>query len=903
MRSLRAWWLRLLGFFTAAARAEQFDAELQSHLDLHIDDNVRRGMSPEAARRQALIALGGAQSVRQAYHDRGTLPSLESFVQDIRIAVRMLRKAPGFTAAAVLILALGIGANSAMFSLVNAVLLRPLNGGHLGGDFVGLYSGDRTRPDRFRPFSYPEYLDIKSQNDVFNDLLAESAARPGLTENELTRRVMAGLVSSNYFSTLGVEMSVGRAFTTEEERPESASAVVVVSYPFWRQHGFIPSIIGQSITISGRPFTIVGVAPQGFNGTMPVIAPDLWLPLGAASLLTDGQNIGPSNRVVNDRSAQTLLLAGTLKRGTSAAAAESRLAAIAASLEAAYPQYNGNQRLVVHARSRVAMGPQPRSDAGPAAGAAVLMSVAGLVLLVACLNLANILMARGASRQQEIAIRLAVGGGRARIVRQLLIEGLLLSTMGGLAALLAAWWAASRVMVALTEVLPMRIFIDVSPDGRAIAAVALASILSALVFALGPAWRLSKTNLSTTLKLAAPVGATRPRRVSVPGVLVSAQVALSVALLISAGVFLRASVMAASADPGFPLEGGLIAEIDTRMAGLDEARARATYAAILDRLRTLRNVDSASVASMVPFGLSQFGRQVTHGGVRTSSTFVVIGSDYFRTLGLRVISGREFTTAEEQDAAAEPIAIIDQILAQRLFAGENPIGQSVRLSARDQADELVRIVGVVAGVRDDVLQPPDAHVYVPFGRHFGGEMTLHVKTDAGAAATMLEPVKAAIQSVDSRLPVLSLKTMTAHRDATPSLWGVTFIARLFVAFGIIAALLATAGVYGLRAYLVTQRKREIGIRIALGATRAGVIGQLLKEGAWNAATGLIAGAVFAVGLIQVLRQTGMLYDVRAIDPLVFTVAPFMLAAATAIASYLPARRALRGNPTVALRAE
>jgi len=281
----------------------------------------------------------------------------------------------------------------------------------------------------------------------------------------------------------------------------------------------------------------------------------------------------------------------------------------------------------------------------------------------------------------------------------------------------------------------------------------------------------------------------------------------------------------------------------------------------------------------------------------------VIGSDYFRTLGLRVISGREFTTAEEQDAAAEPIAIIDQILAQRLFAGENPIGQSVRLSARDQADELVRIVGVVAGVRDDVLQPPDAHVYVPFGRHFGGEMTLHVKTDAGAEATMLEPVKAAIQSVDSRLPVLSLKTMTAHRDATPSLWGVTFIARLFVAFGIIAALLATAGVYGLRAYLVTQRKREIGIRIALGATRAGVIGQLLKEGAWNAATGLIAGAVFAVGLIQVLRQTGMLYDVRAIDPLVFTVAPFMLAAATAIASYLPARRALRGNPTVALRAE
>ena len=573
MRTLRAWWIRLAGLFTGERRAQQFDEELRAHLEMHVEDNIHRGMTPKEARRQALLALGGAQSVRDAYRDRGGLPSLESLVQDIRFAVRMLRKAPGFTAVAVLILALGIGANSALFSLVNALLLRPLNGGHPRGEFVGLYSGDRRRPDRFRAFSYPEYVDIRQKNDVFNELLAESIARPGLTEDGLTRRVMTELISSNYFSALGVELAAGRPFTLEEERPGSDAAVAIVGYTYWRQHGLAPDVVGRPIMLSGRTFTIVGVAPQGFNGTMPVIAPELFLPLGSASLVTDSEDVGP-NRISNDRSAQPLLLSGTLKAGTSAAAGESRLAALASSLESAYPQYNNNQRLVVHARSRVSMGPQPRSDAAPSAGAAVLMSVAGLVLLVACLNLANILLARGAVRRQEIAVRLALGGGRARIVRQLLVEGMLLSAMGGVAALLASWWAAARVMSSLTSVLPMPIFMDISPDGRVATAVAFASIVSTLFFALGPAWRLSKPDLTMALKQSVPMAGSRVRRIGMPGLLVAAQVALSVALLITAGVFLRASLAAASADPGFSLSGGLMADVDPRMIGLDETRGR-----------------------------------------------------------------------------------------------------------------------------------------------------------------------------------------------------------------------------------------------------------------------------------------------------------------------------------------
>ena len=280
------------------------------------------------------------------------MPSPESFVQDVRFAIRMLKKAPGFTIAAVLILALGIGANSAVVSLVNGLLLRPLNGGRLSGEFVGLYSGDWKRPDRYRSFSYPEYVDIRRENDVFDSLIAEAAINPGLTEGGLTRRVRAGVVSSNYFSALGVDLAAGRPFTLDEERPDDGAAVAIVSYPYWQQRGLTPEILGRSITVNGHSLTIVGVAPPGFNGTMPVLSADLWLPFGAAALVTSAEDASSPGRFVNDRSVQTLLLAGTLRQGTSIAAAESRLAALASSFEAAFPQYNNDQRLVVHARSR-----------------------------------------------------------------------------------------------------------------------------------------------------------------------------------------------------------------------------------------------------------------------------------------------------------------------------------------------------------------------------------------------------------------------------------------------------------------------------------------------------------------------------------------------------------------------
>jgi predicted permease len=900
MRGLRAWGIRVLGLFTRRRRVEQFDAELASILEMHVDEGIRRGLSPDDARRQAFVALGGMH-VRDAYRDRGGLPALEFLVQDFRFAARMLRKSPGFTAVAVLILSMGIGANAAMFSLVNGLLLKPLNG--IRVEVFGLFAGERSRPDRFRPFSYPEYVDIRDRNTVFAGLFAESVARPGLTENGLTRRITASVVSSNFFPALGVSMAAGRGFTVEEERPGSGAAVAVVPYRYWLQRGFRPDVLGESITLNGHRFTVVGVAPEGFNGTMPVMSSDLWLPFGAASLVEMRGTIGPSTRVVNDRTVRTLLLAGTLRSGITAASAESQLTTLAAALERAYPEHNRDQRLIVAPRSRVNRGPTPRSDSGPAAAAVALMAIAGLVLIVACLNLANILLARGSVRQPEIAIRLALGGSRIRVVRQLVIEGLLLSALGGAAALIIAWWASSNLLSSLSTAVPAQIFLSTSPDVRVVTAIAVACIVSTIVFALFPAWTLSRPDLVATLKQTRTAPFAGRRLLSVPGVLVGTQLALSLALLVSAGMFLRAATSAATTEPGFPLSGGLLAEIDVGLIGLDERQGRDAYAGVLDAVRALPTVRAASIASLVPLGNTRIDRPVMRGEMTTSATYTVTGADYFSALRLPLVAGREFLESEERDPAAEPVAIVDQTAAQRLFPGESPLGQFIRVSMNDRVGEPLRIVGVGGVVHDDVLEPPDAHVYVPHGRNYTSVMTLHVRTAPGLEAGMLERVRQAIGEVNAQLPIVSLKTLTEHRDSSATLWAVFLAAKMFAAFGVIALVLATVGVYGLRAYLVARRTREVGIRLALGATRSEIVAQLLGESARVSGAGLVAGAVLAFGLVQVLRASGMLYQVSATDPVVLTLAPLVLATTTAVASYLPARRAMQIDPALALRSE
>ena len=899
VRRFRAWWIRLAGVFTAARRAQDFDAELEAHLEMHVEHNVRLGMTPEEARRQALVALGGPQVVRDTYRDRGTVPLIESLAQDVRFALRMLRMAPGFAATAIVILTAGIGANGVIFNFINAVLLKPLNGGR-HAELMGLYSGDRTRPDAFRLFSYPEYVDVRSRNDVFADLFAESRMRAGVTENGLTRLAIASYVSSNYFRALGATPTIGRFFTGEEERPGSGAPVAVVSHGYWRRLGMPADIIGRTLLVNGQPLTIVGVAPNGFQGTLPGLPGEFWLPLGGASLTAIDERLAP---IADDRSSFSLMALGTLKPGVSADDAQARLVPLASALEAAYPQWNRNQRLLVVRQSRVNFGLPPSGDTETMIGAMVLMAISGMVLVVACLNLANLQLARGSVRRQEIAVRLALGGSRLRIVRQLLVEGVLLSGAAGAVAMGVSWWGSARISSSISSLLQRDIAIDTAPDARLLAVIGAACVLSAIVFSLGPAVKLSRSDLVTAMKQLGPLPSARRRRVSVPGMLVATQVALSLALLVTAGVFARASVNAASSDPGFALEGGILVDVDAGIGRLSETETRVAYARMLDRLRVLPDVRAASAASIVPFGPARDGRIVRNQAASVAATFTVVFSQYFETLGIPIVAGREFTPVEDQ-RTTEPVAVIDQHLSALLFPGRSPLGEFVQLARGDAVDgEPLRIVGVVPSVRDDILAAANAHIYVPFGHQFHGAMTFHLRTAPASETAVMARAREVLRGVDGRLAVLDVRTMTAHRDGMPDLFGVRLGAALFAAFGLIGLMLSAAGLYGLRAYLVTQRTRELGIRLALGATRGGVVGQLVKEGSITSAAGIVVGLALALALVQLLRQSGMLYQVSAVDPAVFALAPLTLILATVAASYIPARRALRIDPSAALRPE
>jgi putative ABC transport system permease protein len=391
--------------------------------------------------------------------------------------------------------------------------------------------------------------------------------------------------------------------------------------------------------------------------------------------------------------------------------------------------------------------------------------------------------------------------------------------------------------------------------------------------------------------------------VSLHALMVGTQVALSLALLVTAGVFARASLNLADGEPGFPLDGKVLVEIDSGIAGMDEPATRTAYARVLDRLRSLPEVTGASMASIVPFGRIRDGRMVRVGSQSAGATRTVIGSGYFETLGLRVMAGREFTPVEEA-RATEPVAIVDETLARLVFGGRSPIGEFLQLMRGDDPDGgPLRVVGVVAPVRDDMLRPASPHVYVPSGGQFNSMMTFHVHTEPGLEAVTMARAREAIRAVDPQLPVLAVTTMAARRLESPNLGAVRLVAVLFASFGVISLVLSAAGLYGLRAYLVAQRTRELGVRLALGATRGGVLGQLLKEGSVTAAFGITAGLGLGVALVQVLRQSGLLYEVGLVDPAVFVAAPLVLAAATLTASYLPARRALRIDPAVALRPE
>jgi len=846
-------------------------------------------------------------------------------LQDFRFAFRQLGKARAFTAAAVIVLALGIGVNTAIFSLVNALLFQPPHYSK-PDEVVQVFSQDKKNPKIFRGFSYPTYLDLRAQNSVFTGLMAHNLAMVGLGEKGSTRRAFTDVVSSNYFSVMGVSPLQGRAFTAEEETPGRSAAVAVVSYNYWKKNGLNPAMLGSTIAIDGRQFTVVGILPQGFTGTTQIFAPEIWLPLGVYDQVANDFETQNKEKL-NDRAGRQFMVVGRLKPGVTATAAGPALKTLAANLERTYPVEQKDQTFMLEQLSRFSLSTSPTSGNKVKRLAPLLFGMAGVVLLVACLNLANMLLARGTARRKEIAIRLALGASRGRIVRQLLCEGFVLALTGGVFGMVLGLWSSDLLVASLGKALPIDMVWSTGLSVPVLAATFAFCLFGTLAFALGPALKLSKAAVIGDLKEHAGEDTVVRRWKFLPrNPLVVAQIAFSLALLTAAALFIRGANKAAAVETGLQTKSNYLLEVDASLASYDQARSQNLYRALEERLAALPGVESASISSTVPFGLISLDKKVQRGGAHPApdarpataaegrvftANWNSVGADYFKTVGLPLLRGRAFNATEAMHQTTPTVAIVDEVLAKKLWPDGNALGQQIQfaekdaLKTKDGTKAQIEIVGVVPYARRSLFdQDPDGTLYLPFAEGFQSNVFFHLKFAPNAgrdAAATTDLIRRTVDEIDAAVPILSLKTFAQHLESNFELWIVRAGAALFSVFGGLALALATVGVYGVKAYAVARRTREIGIRMALGAQRGVVLRMFMREGAVMLAGGVLLGLLLAAGTGKLL--SGLLYEVGALDPVAFTLAPAMLAATALLATWLPARRATRISPMAALRTE
>ena len=826
---------------------------------------------------------------------------------DLKLSLRHLRRTPGFVAAAASVLALGIGLNAVMFSLcwLFAFSGRPF---HDPDALVQLYSRNAEEPDSYRAFSYGAYRTIAERPDLFTGVTAHQMAVVGVRDGGDARRALAGVVSANYFDVLGVSLR-GRGFTPEEDRPGTDPTVVIASHAFWKRHGRDPGLLGSEVRVNERLFTVVGIAPEGFTGSMAVFGPELFFPLGAFDSITNDFG-GQESRTLGRPDTYNLFLIGRLRPGATVTGAGPALDLLAESVRRAWPAEYEGQEFQVAPLPRLGTSTRPMQEEAVTTVSLVMLGMTGAVLTIVCLNLASLLLARGQARRREFAIRLALGGGRGRIVRQLLTEGLVLSLLGGGLGVLAGTLATEHLMAALAHRLPVSIAVDAVSSPRLLAGTALFSVLATLMFALGPALRHSRADVVTDLKLqAGQAGAAGRRRFLPRHPLVALQVGLSLSLLIAAGLFLRMARQAALVELGVRADDTVLAEVDAGLAGYDEARGLAAYARIEERLRALPGVQSAAVGATVPFGTTSFGRSVKRAGAAASEPVVgarwnAVGASYFDAMGIPLTRGRGFSDVEAQRAGAPAVAVIDEVLARELWPEGDPIGRTLQMQdgGRERPSELVEVVGVVPVVRDDFFsQVPGRAVYVPLAQGYRSNVHFHVRPRPGAASGLPDAVRSALAEAAPGLPLFRVLSFRDHLSSSLEHWGVNLMAAMFTAMGAVAALVALVGIYGAKSYAVSRRTREIGVRMALGATRGQVLALVLRGGVQLAAVGVALGGLLGLGLGRILDS--VFVEVVAFDPLTFTAAAGLLSLACLVAAFLPARRATRVDPSVALRAE
>jgi predicted permease len=840
---------------------------------------------------------------------------MTNLFQDLRYSARILLKHPGFTLTAVGVLTLGIGVNAGIFGIINGLLFRPLAGAESPGEVVGIYSKDRTTERGYRGFSYPGFEDVRAAEGPFTHVAAHNVALVGLTENGTTRQAMADIVSTNYFAALGVRPMLGRDFTLAEEQPGTTERAVIISHKRWERMGFDPDVLSKTVRLNGQDYGIIGVAPERFGGTTAIIGTEFFLPLGVHDLF-ENDFASRDARPLSDRRNRSLLLVARIAPGLTRDQVNERLKVMAAAHEAAYPAENQHQDLLARPLSRLSISTSPQDDGELWLPMAMLQGLAAAVLLTSCLNLANMMLAFGSARQKEIAIRLAVGGGRGRIVRQLLVQGLMLAVAGGVLGMVAATWAAQALLGSISTVLPFAITFDVSTDYRVVLATFAFCALATVGFGLWPALRLSRPDLLSSLKdQAGEISGRLSGRITVRGALVTAQIALSLALLVLSGLFVRGAAASVSADPGFSVSPLVLAEIDPRLGGYDDVKSQDVRRAVLDRLRSMPGAAGATTASVLPFGdytatavVQREGPRLRSEDPEARSKLVraqeyTVGADYFTTLGLTMLRGREFTYPEEVGIGGTPPVVIDVALADKLFPNEDPVGQVLQFGADARGAEArpMEIVGVAPTLKHELFaHEPEPHIYLPAGGSLGTRMFVYTRAAAPQDGdAIVAAVREQLRAVDPSMPVSYVRSFRSQHESSAQVWILRAAAKLFLTLGLAAAFVAVVGLYGVRSYLVTRRTREFGVRMAIGAAPTDVMRLVLRESAATTAVGLSIGLLLG-GLLG-WGMSALIYQVSPFDPVTLGGAAGLLAVASFIASVVPARRAARIMPMTALR--
>ncbi|HJQ25196.1 MAG TPA: ABC transporter permease [Blastocatellia bacterium] len=806
--------------------------------------------------------------------------------QDLRYAARMLRKQPSLTIIVVLSIGIGIGANTTVFAWMESLLLNPAPLVKDSGRLVAINSANADGSGgEAMPFSYLTYLDWRDAAQSFDGLIAQAVTRVNLRlpEESQGEAAWVEIVSGNYFDLLGVPAQMGRAFTLAEER--SAAPVVVINYNLWqRRFGGDPKIIGQHLLLNGADVTIIGVAPRGFKGVLAGYGYDLWLPLTAQPL------VSPGNNHLTNRGDRWLQGTARLKAGMSLAEANREMQAVARQISEAHGEAPVTSAMVKLMRERFA---------GPLVFRlfTVLLPVAGLVLLIACANVANLLLARSSSRQKEIGVRLALGARRYHIIRQLLIESLMLAGIGGLVGLLFALWAKDLFLLFIPPT-PQPVGISFEINGRIVGFALLVAFATAIIFGLVPALRASRPDLVAVLK-DLPRGASASSS-RLRNALAIAQVALSLVTLVSAGLFLRSLQQARHIDIGFSDPAHLLlVGTDFNAAGLNRDGALALADQLLERARALPGVQGAAFSTMVPLGFSghNFSGTTVEGyvpapGEDLSVERVIVSDGYFDTMGIPIVAGRAISPQDGRDS--QRVAVVNETFAARYFPGQTAIGRRL-----NQGPGWATIIGIARdGKYRDLSETTTPIVYSPLRQWYTAGVTLHVRT-ANSPRALVEPLRHEFATLNVNLPLLDPRTMTEHMSATTFVQ--LFGGAMLSGFGLFALLLAGIGLYGVLSYVVAQRSREIAIRIAVGATPKDVLGLVLKQGLALVLTGLVIGAALALAAGRLLQS--QLLGISANDPLTFVGVTLLLIGVALGACFVPARRATRVDPMVALRYE